>query len=114
MAVGLDNKEYIEREKLLGDLVTVITDYLKDNSIQCSIAAGVAINIKDTVVMEQPVADVVRVKHGYWKPTKESSYFGGIVYKCSLCEAKDGEHSKILGNYCWRCGAKMDLKEGTS
>lgn len=57
---------------------------------------------------EQPTADVAEVRHGYWIPTNIPSYFGGIIYKCSLCEAKDGEHSSILGSYCWRCGAKMD------
>ena len=55
-----------------------------------------------------PPADVVEVKHGEWKPTKIPAYFGGVIYECSLCGAKDGDHTKILGRYCWRCGAKMD------
>lgn len=52
-------------------------------------------------------ADVAVVKHGKWLPTNTPSYFGGIIYKCSECDAQDGEHSSILGAYCWRCGAKM-------
>lgn len=55
-----------------------------------------------------PTADVAEVKHGEWKPTKIPAYFGGVIYECSLCGAKEGDHSKIMGRYCWRCGAKMD------
>ncbi len=44
---------------------------------------------------------------GEWKPTSIPSYFGGVIYECSLCGAKDGDHTAILGAYCWRCGAKM-------
>lgn len=53
-------------------------------------------------------SDVEMVRHGQWIPTKIPSYFGGIIYECSLCGANDCDHSSILGTYCWRCGAKMD------
>lgn len=56
----------------------------------------------------QPTADVEVVRHGYWKPTKIPAYFGGVIYECSVCGAIDGDHTQILGRYCWRCGAKMD------
>lgn len=62
-----------------------------------------------------PAADVQETKYGKWLPTKIPSYFGGIIYECSLCGAKDGDHSQILGKYCWRCGAIMNhtpQKEG--
>lgn len=52
-------------------------------------------------------ADVEPVKHGKWKVTNIPSYFGGMLYECSVCGAKDGDHSSVLGTYCWRCGAKM-------
>jgi hypothetical protein len=58
-------------------------------------------------------ADFVEVKHGEWKPTNIPAYFGGVIYECSLCGAKDGDHTKILGKYCWRCGAKMDGRRDT-
>jgi hypothetical protein len=61
-------------------------------------------------IEEAPEEDVAEVKHGKWLPTKIPSYFGGVIYECSLCKARDGEHSSILGYYCWRCGAKMDGK----
>ena len=53
-------------------------------------------------------ADFIEVKYGKWLPTKIPSYFGGLIWECSVCGAKDGERSSILGYYCWRCGARMD------
>lgn len=57
-----------------------------------------------------PAADVVEVKHGYWKPT-------GRKLTCSVC----GHRTYIgtddvailmeeaaLSKYCFHCGAKMD------
>lgn len=61
---------------------------------------------------EIPTADVEKVKYGKWKPTNIPSYFGGVIYRCSLCDAIDGDHSKILGKYCWKCGARMDEGSG--
>ena len=61
-----------------------------------------------TVIDSISGADVEKIRHGEWKSTLVPSYFGGVIYECSLCGAKDGEHSHILGAYCWRCGAKMD------
>ena len=55
-------------------------------------------------------ADVAAMRHGKWLPTNTPSYFGGIIYKCSECGAKDGDHSSILGRYCWRCGVKMNTQ----
>lgn len=64
--------------------------------------------IVKSAIENAPTADVVEVRHGRWLPTNTPSYFGGVIYECSLCKAKDGDHSSILGQYCWRCGAKMD------
>lgn len=43
-------------------------------------------------------------KHGKWLPTKEDN-----IRKCSLCGAQEGEGTAVVGCYCWRCGANMDL-----
>lgn len=57
-------------------------------------------NAKDSVLRvidEQPTADVVEVKHGYWIEE------GGKVPECSICK-------KICvnkGDYCIHCGADM-------
>ena len=52
---------YIERKKLITELNNIAIDLLKDNSIQCSLAAGTVVDIKDNVVAKQPTADVVEV-----------------------------------------------------
>ena len=54
-----------------------------------------------------PTADVVEVKHGYWKQ--------GVPYVCSVCghsapdETNTNEmYSCWVSPYCPHCGAKMD------
>ncbi len=49
--------EYIEREALICKLNDIAADYIKDNSIQCTIAAGTVIDIRDNVVMKQPTSN---------------------------------------------------------
>ena len=83
---------YIDRDKLLNELPN-------DLPYKASVKR---------VLIQAEEADVVEVKHGEWKPTNIPAYFCGVIYECSLCGAKDGDHTKILGKYCWRCGAKMD------
>ena len=53
--------EYIERDDLIGVLNGVALELLKDGSIQCSLAAGTVVDIKDNVVAKLPTADVVPV-----------------------------------------------------
>ena len=53
--------EYIEREALIAKLDDIANDYLKDNSTQCDIAAGTVVDIRDSVIMQAPTADVVAV-----------------------------------------------------
>ena len=57
---------YIDENKLVDKLDKLVAEYLKDNSIQCSLAAGVTADIRDTVLNEIPTADVAPVKHGEW------------------------------------------------
>lgn len=52
-----------------------------------------------------PAADVQGVKHGHWE-NSESPYVH--LCKCSVCKA----YYETETNYCPRCGAKMDGKEG--
>ena len=88
-----------ESEIKLGDLVAI------DDTLQ---TAAIIAKYALEQIQKAPTADVVEVRHGERLPTNIPSYFGDVIYECSLCKAKDGEHSSILGNYCWRCGAKMD------
>lgn len=47
----------------------------------------------------QNAADVVEVRHGYWKDNRNGTF------TCSVC---GGQSSKM--DWCGRCGAKMDGK----
>lgn len=62
-----------------------------------------------------PTADVVEVKHGYWKPSPD----GVNPIRCSECNMPapmaSGENefgdfviSRYSSSYCHECGAKMD------
>ena len=102
--------EYIERESAIKKLNNIATDYIKDNSIQCSIAAGTVIDIRDNVIMKAPAADVVEVIHAYWE---KDSVTG--VMRCSNCRMPppgDAELEDFYESpYCQSCGAKMNAAD---
>jgi len=89
-------KRYIDATKLL-KLFTF------DNSINKPIK--IDLRLLKRIIIRQPVADVVEVKHGKWKLYSDGS---GI---CSVC----GKHQKHIWdmdhwqNFCGHCGA--DLRE---
>lgn len=54
------------------------------------------------VIKDAPIADVRPERHGEW-------LVSGDCYECSEC----GGGSVVNTNpYCWKCGAKMDGKDG--
>lgn len=54
------------------------------------------------VIKDAPTADVRPERHGEW-------LVSGDCYECSEC----GGGSVVNTNpYCWKCGAKMDGKDG--
>lgn len=55
-----------------------------------------------------PKADVQPVKHGCWIWDSNAPHREHGAYKCSNC----GCHSDFEENYCYDCGARMDLKDG--
>ena len=58
----------------------------------------------------KPTADVVEVKHGYWKRGQwVDDYNAGGYYlaECNLC----GCTQEKASNFCPNCGAKMDGKD---
>ena len=61
------------------------------------------INRDDVIVLiaEQPTADVVEVKHEYWKRNESEK---SIFYTCSCCNS----WGSLSQKYCSECGAKMD------
>lgn len=101
--------KYIDEDKLVDELDKLVADYLKDNSIQCSLAAGVTADIRDTVLNEIPAADVVPVKHGEWKWGYSCGQYG---IWCTNCGAGwvNSENAEWIASehiYCPKCGAKM-------
>ena len=83
--------KYIEREKLITELNNIALDLLKDNSIQCSLAAGTGVDIKDNVVAKQPTIDAVEVVRcgqcEFWKINPNNLYGGQCRY--SECASID-------------------------
>ena len=103
--------EYIEREALIEVLNYIASEYAHDGSMQCLIAAGTVIHIKDDVVLNVPTADVVEVRHGEWEKL-DSDHFN-----CTQCGNIFGLGStatiynvKREWQYCPKCGAKTDGK----
>lgn len=84
-------KEYIEREALLKSIQSA-----EDNGGLGSVVAGTL----KRYVKHAPAADVVKVKHGYWKDNTNGTF------TCSEC---GGRASKM--DWCGCCGAKMDGKK---
>ena len=94
---------YINREQT-EKAIRKYADQKHSNGEQIEYVNGILKSI--SVINEQPTADVVEVKHGYWK---QNSYCNRIFY-CSEC----GRHIEDATQkpneffpYC-HCGAKMD------
>lgn len=50
-------------------------------------------------------ADVAPVVHGRWVP---AFHVGDCCYRCSECQFLRDAYLLDIGNYCPKCGAKMD------
>lgn len=101
--------DFIRRSEAMNKINDIAAEFLKDHTIQCDIAAGVAIDIKNDVIKTLPAADVVEVVHAYWDKDPVTG-----VKLCSNCNAPppgDAELDKFYeSDYCPCCGAKMDGK----
>lgn len=59
----------------------------------------------NSLINEQPTADVKEVKHGQWSPFPAyKNNYTGICYECTECGCNDTEPT----NFCSNCGARMD------
>lgn len=58
---------------------------------------------------ELPVLDVVPVVHARWIAIRMAGE--RVAIQCSACKNYDNP-SKVRGNYCWNCGARMDGEAG--
>jgi hypothetical protein len=60
------------------------------------------------IIMGQPTADVVEVKHGEWV---DNGIQDSMLSECSLCGFPCGAYTF---NYCPNCGAKMSVNYKSS
>lgn len=97
--------EYIDREKLLDDLLAAAKH------------GGMGEIIAQTLmryVKRQPAADVAPVVHGQWDGEGDGFADGEIVLdvwycsECGHCIDDGTDDPCVLPNYCPNCGAKMD------
>lgn len=59
-----------------------------------------------------PTADVVKVRHGYWKPYEAFTMAPSLNgYPCSECGMHFSPSAIPILKYCPNCGALMDGKE---
>jgi hypothetical protein len=90
---------YIDADKFVGNLKT---DHW-----------GVTNMVEVGIAIDKSVADVVEVRHAYWKETnhitesKRGREINSKLYNCSYCDAPNGRKKS---SYCHWCGAKMDGK----
>jgi hypothetical protein len=90
--------EYVEREALMKDISESVLFSVKSG--QPSAEMRGANKVIDRI-KSFPAADMVEVRHGYWKDNRNGTF------TCSAC---GGQASKM--DWCGRCGAKMDGRGG--
>ena len=56
-------------------------------------------------IANAPTVDAVPVRHGRWIPAVHA---GDCCYRCSECQFLRDAYLIDIGNYCPKCGAKMD------
>ncbi len=97
--------EYIER----GALLEKIEEYepLNWTGSDAEMQADSDYRFYRALVEEQPIADVVEVRHGEWIPTRDND-----KKTCSRCAVTHliGQYPFGNSNYCPNCGAKMSGK----
>ena len=55
-----------------------------------------------------PAADVVEVRHAYWRDIQPPDQDNNVQCWCSACGAGELHADGMVVPYCWKCGAKMD------
>lgn len=89
-------KEYIEREAA----ISVIAKISNESDMPEDWHKGMSVAM--SAVCRIPAADVVPVRHGWWKRIDYEPL--GHDYICSVCGGKNDRASQ----YCPDCGARMD------
>lgn len=69
-----------------------------------------------TPYVEKEPVKIQSVKHGYWEEITDYGGWGDTHYRCSVCGEdwylEDGTPKQNNMNFCPKCGARMDLKDG--
>lgn len=101
--------EYIRREDLINHLA------ICKKGTDIPNLAWAAITAIECYVRDMPAADVAPVAHGAWVHSRHDNCSEQFdVVKCSRCglEAYAMAYHVRDGNYCPRCGARMDGGNG--
>lgn len=71
-------------------------------------------DIVEFLFASEPSADVVEVKHGKWEVTEHNAHLNVVCSNCNedFYVYKKGQYRIDRSNYCPKCGARMDGKEG--
>lgn len=79
--------DFIRRSEAINKINDIAAEFLKDHTIQCDIAAGVAENIKNDVIKTLPAAAVVEVV-----VCRECLYWGGVhgINVIDVCKCPNG------------------------
>lgn len=97
-------KEYIERNAALHEA----EKYGCNMGCVSGRHSGIADIIADNI-LKIPAADVAPVVHGRWEVYFICPWNGVIgSVRCSECGCVSTETGETGGNYCPRCGARMD------
>ena len=103
---------YIEREDLITESNNMASDLIKDNSIQCNIAAEEAIidireNIQPIIGGKSLDIAISALEKQIPKKVEVTKYdIGGNNYFCSC-----GNKLRNGSEYCDKCGCKLDWSD---
>lgn len=97
---------YIEKEALI-EWLELVDGCIADGTVEApTLYKQIITDIKNF-----GAADVVEIRHAYWKETthitesKRGREIHSKLYNCSNCDAPNGRKKS---SYCHWCGAKMD------
>ena len=98
------SKKYIDIDNAIPIAIQAVVDVVGHGITQID-----AVTIADKFE-EAPTADVVEVRHGYWKWEKKIEPKAQNRLYCSVCdnECLSKGNYYVYSNYCPECGAKMD------
>ena len=62
------------------------------------------------IIADFPAEDVEPIRHGQWIPAVHA---GDCYYRCSECQFLRDAYLIDIGNYCPKCGARMNEEVNT-